>query len=71
MVFFETPHRIRAALADLSDVFGEAREAVIARELTKLHEEVLHGRLVALRETLTERPTLKGEFTLVIAPPDP
>ena len=42
------------------------RPAAIARELTKMHEEVLHGRLSELREELAGRPALKGEFTLVI-----
>ncbi len=69
LVLFESPHRLLASLDDAAVELGN-RQAAIARELTKLHEEVLHGRLVELRETLAARPALKGEFTLVIAPPD-
>jgi len=42
-VFYETPHRILEALADLAGVFGEAQHVVVARELTKLHEEFCAG----------------------------
>jgi 16S rRNA (cytidine1402-2'-O)-methyltransferase len=69
LVLFESPHRLLASLEDATVELGN-RPAAIARELTKLHEEVLHGRLAELRETLAARPALKGEFTLVIAPPD-
>ena len=69
LVLFESPHRLLASLDDAAVELGN-RPAAIARELTKLHEEVLHGRLAELRETLAGRPSLKGEFTLVIAPPD-
>jgi len=69
LVLFESPHRLLASLEDASLELGN-RPAAIARELTKLHEEVLHGRLVELRDTLAARPSLKGEFTLVIAPPE-
>ena len=69
LVLFESPHRLLASLDDAALELGN-RPAAIARELTKLHEEVLHGRLVELREALAGRPALKGEFTLVIAPPD-
>ena len=43
-VFYEAPHRIEDALADVEAVFGAAQHVVIARELTKLHEEFLRGR---------------------------
>ncbi len=69
LVLFESPHRLLASLDDAALELGN-RPAAVARELTKLHEEVLHGRLVELRETLAARPSLKGEFTLVIAPPE-
>jgi 16S rRNA (cytidine1402-2'-O)-methyltransferase len=69
LVLFESPHRLLASLDDAGIALGN-RRAAIARELTKLHEEVLHGRLVELREVLAGRPALKGEYTLVIAPPD-
>ncbi|HYE16210.1 MAG TPA: 16S rRNA (cytidine(1402)-2'-O)-methyltransferase, partial [Pyrinomonadaceae bacterium] len=49
LVFYETPHRIAQALADAREILGE-REAAVARELTKLHEEVARGRLTQLAE---------------------
>ena len=69
LVLFESPHRLLASLDDAAVELGN-RPAAIGRELTKLHEEVLHGRLLDLRETLGSRAALKGEFTLVIGPPD-
>ncbi len=64
LVFYETPHRIREALDDALDVLGD-RQAVIARELTKLHEEFLRGKLSELAEAASGR-SLRGEMTLVI-----
>ncbi len=69
LVLFESPHRLLASLDDAAIELG-GRRAAIARELTKLHEEVLRGTIVELRETLAARPALKGEFTLVIAASD-
>jgi 16S rRNA (cytidine1402-2'-O)-methyltransferase len=72
MVFFEAPHRIVASLVDLSTQLGGERPAVIARELTKLHETVYRGTLDELRAVAAEDPNLqRGEITLVIqgAPP--
>jgi 16S rRNA (cytidine1402-2'-O)-methyltransferase len=68
LILFETPHRIAVALADLAEVLGEDREIVIARELTKTHEEVIRGSVgqvleAASSEALQER----GEFVLVLA----
>jgi 16S rRNA (cytidine1402-2'-O)-methyltransferase len=65
MVFFEAPHRIRAMLTDLKDTF-EGRQIVLAREQTKLHEEVVRGSADFLLERLKGN-TLKGEFTLVVS----
>ena len=69
LVLFESPHRLLASLDDAAVELGN-RRAALGRELTKLHQEVLHGRLVELREGLTDRAALKGEFTLVVGPPD-
>jgi len=66
LVFYESPHRLLASLSDAHAELGD-RPAVLARELTKLHEEILRGPLSALRATFAERPALKGEFVLVIA----
>jgi 16S rRNA (cytidine1402-2'-O)-methyltransferase len=67
MVFFEAPHRIAAALVDLSTQFGAQRPAVIARELTKLHETVYRGTLAELCAVADRDPNLqRGEITLVV-----
>jgi 16S rRNA (cytidine1402-2'-O)-methyltransferase len=65
-VFYEAPHRIVEALSDVCDILGNARHVVIAREVTKLHEEFLRGRAGEVLETLTARDGVKGEITLLI-----
>jgi 16S rRNA (cytidine1402-2'-O)-methyltransferase len=65
-VFYEAPHRIVEALADVVEVLGEGRHVVIAREVTKLHEEFLRGRAGEILETLQSRDGVKGEITLLI-----
>ena len=65
LVFFEAPHRIRAMLMDLKNIF-EGRQIVLVREQTKLHEEVIRGSADFLLERLTG-DTLKGEFTIVVS----
>ena len=64
-VFYEAPHRILETLADIQELLG-GRPLVVAREITKLHEEFLRGDAATLRETLAARPVLKGEITLLI-----
>jgi 16S rRNA (cytidine1402-2'-O)-methyltransferase len=63
LVFFEAPHRIRETLEEALATLGD-REASLGRELTKLHEEVVRGRLSALLDRLGEP---RGEFTVVVA----
>ncbi|HWY21053.1 MAG TPA: 16S rRNA (cytidine(1402)-2'-O)-methyltransferase [Candidatus Acidoferrum sp.] len=65
-VFYEAPHRIVEALSDVCEVLGNARHVVIAREVTKLHEEFLRGRAGEVLETLKSRDGVKGEITLLI-----
>ncbi len=65
MVFFESPRRLGATLAELADVFGADRAAVVCRELTKTHEEILRGTLGELAEW--SAPGVLGEITLVVA----
>jgi 16S rRNA (cytidine1402-2'-O)-methyltransferase len=65
LIFYETPHRILEALEDVAAVMGP-RPVVVARELTKLHEEFLRGTAAELRAELASRPSVKGEFTLLI-----
>ena len=66
LIFFEAPHRIVATLGDIEAVLGE-RTVVLARELTKVHEEFLRGTPAILRGVLTARPAVKGEITVLIA----
>ena len=63
-VLYESPHRLRSCLADLAEACGPLRRAVVARELTKLHEEVVRGSLAELCEW-SEGP-VKGEVVVVI-----
>jgi 16S rRNA (cytidine1402-2'-O)-methyltransferase len=65
LVFYETPHRLAHALADALEVLGE-REAVVARELTKVHEEVVRGRLSELAARFAPEGAARGELVLVI-----
>jgi 16S rRNA (cytidine1402-2'-O)-methyltransferase len=67
LVFFEAPHRIAESLADLAAAFGAARPAVVARELTKLHESLYRGTLAELAaRALAEENFQRGEITLVV-----
>lgn len=65
LILFESPHRLLASLEDALAELGD-RPAAIARELTKIHEEVLRGRLSELLAELKGRASLKGEFVVVI-----
>lgn len=65
LVFLETPHRLRAALEDISAVLGD-RQIAVARELTKLHEEIFRGPVSAAQERFS-REAPRGEITLVVA----
>ncbi len=65
-VFYEAPHRIVDALSDVAEVLGKDRHVVVAREVTKLHEEFLRGRAGDVLETLKSRDGVKGEITLLI-----
>ena len=68
VILFESPHRIVRALFDLAEIFGP-RPAALCRELTKLHEEVIRLPLDELARHMAARARIKGEITLVIAPP--
>jgi 16S rRNA (cytidine1402-2'-O)-methyltransferase len=65
-VFYEAPHRIVEALLDVVEVLGNDRYVVVAREVTKLHEEFLRGRASEVLEKLEARDGVKGEITLLI-----
>jgi len=66
LVFYEAPHRILETLEDIAATLGE-RLVVLARELTKIHEEFLRGTPRELRSILAERPAVKGEITVMVA----
>ena len=65
-VFYEAPHRIKEAVQDVVEILGGERQLVIAREVTKIHEEFLRGRASELLGTLDGRGDIKGEITLLI-----
>src|SRR3989441_1435775 len=65
LIFYEAPHRIAATLKDAREILGE-REAVVARELTKLHEEIARGRLSELAEQYASSEHARGEIVLII-----
>ena len=65
LVFYEAPHRIVKTLEDLLEILGD-RQVVIARELTKVHEEFLRGSVSDLLATLDQRGAARGEITLLI-----
>ncbi len=65
LIFYESPHRVGATLADLTEVLGGKRPACVARELTKTHEEFVRGSLASLAQRYaTERPL--GEITILV-----
>jgi len=70
LIFYEAPHRTVAALEDMCAVLGP-RDACLARELTKLHEEWLRGTLCEILDVVKARPRIDGEVTIVVAPPAP
>ena len=65
-IFYESPHRILGTLADLVALFGPQQRIALARELTKLHEEHLRGTAADLLATLSARPSIRGEFVLLL-----
>jgi 16S rRNA (cytidine1402-2'-O)-methyltransferase len=65
--FYEAPHRIVEALSDVAEILGESRHVVVARELTKIHEEFLRGTAAEVLANLKQREAVKGEITLLIA----
>jgi 16S rRNA (cytidine1402-2'-O)-methyltransferase len=66
LVLYEAPHRIVETLADVERVWGAECRVVLARELTKLHEEFLRGTVSAVRTTLRERQSVRGEMVLLV-----
>ncbi|MGB6724799.1 MAG: 16S rRNA (cytidine(1402)-2'-O)-methyltransferase [Terracidiphilus sp.] len=69
LIFYEAPHRILDTLADLEAVWSPDLQVVVARELTKLHEEFLRGTVARIRRELAGRDRVRGEITLLVEPP--
>jgi len=65
-IFYETPHRILDALADIVATFGPTQRVVLAREVTKLHEEFLRGTASDVLAKLSARPSIRGEMVLLL-----
>jgi 16S rRNA (cytidine1402-2'-O)-methyltransferase len=65
LIFYEAPHRLAATLTDALEILGE-REAVVARELTKLHEEIMLGRLSELAAHYANDENARGEIVVLI-----
>jgi 16S rRNA (cytidine1402-2'-O)-methyltransferase len=70
-VFYEAPHRVVESMEDIVEVLSETRQVVIAREVTKLHEEFLRGRAADVLKALREREAVKGEITVLIGKAEP
>ena len=66
MIFYEAPHKLKKTLQDLADTFGPNRSITLARELTKIHEEILKTTLGEANELYAQREP-KGEYVLVVA----
>jgi len=66
LIFYEAPHRILETLMDLEAVFGPALRVVLARELTKIHEEFLRGAVAEVHRELAGRDRIRGEITLLV-----
>jgi len=65
-IFYEAPHRILDTLADVGAVFGPEQHIVIARELTKIHEEFLRGSVAGVWSQLAARASVRGEIVLML-----
>jgi 16S rRNA (cytidine1402-2'-O)-methyltransferase len=68
IILYEAPHRVAECVADALEILGD-RPACLAREITKLHEEFLRGKLSEITTALEERPA-RGEITLILGPPE-
>ncbi len=66
LIFYEAPHRILETLADVERVWSADCQVVVARELTKVHEEFLRGTVAEVRQVLTGRDRIRGEIVLLV-----
>ena len=68
IAFYESPHRITETLNTIQEVFGDETEVFLAREMTKLHEEYIKGKIKEVIEKLKSKERIKGEITVIILP---
>jgi len=69
LIFYEAPHKLRATLKDMLEVFGD-RKISLSREITKLHEETIRTTLLGAQSLYSDENPPKGEYVLVVAPAD-
>ena len=69
LIFYEAPHRVLDTLSDIEQIWGATLHAVVARELTKIHEEFVRGTVADVRRELATRDRIRGEITLLIEAP--
>lgn len=67
LIFYEAPHRLLTTLKDLAIALGESRKIVLARELTKIHEEIWRGDIAGAISLYSGERQPRGEYTLVVA----
>lgn len=67
LLFYESPYRIEKCLNDMLEVYGENRYICVAKELTKMHERIITGKLLEVKEEVLNR-SMKGEFVIAVAP---
>lgn len=67
LIFYESPQRLGQSLSELAEILGPERPACLAREMTKVHETFVRGRLEELAATLANAPVPKGECTILVA----
>jgi len=66
LIFYEAPHRLLESLTDIQAILGE-RDVVVAREITKVHEEFAHGTVSEILASFAGREAVKGEITILVA----
>ncbi|HSP13525.1 MAG TPA: 16S rRNA (cytidine(1402)-2'-O)-methyltransferase [Thermoanaerobaculia bacterium] len=69
VIIYESPERVLRSLEDAREIFGGGAEVTVARELTKMHEEILGGTIDSVLEALRGRDSIKGEITIVLGAP--
>ncbi len=69
LIFYEAPHRVLDTLSDIAEIWNPLLHAVLARELTKIHEEFVRGTVAEVRKELASRDRMRGEIVLLIEAP--